>query len=149
MWYDKDENQNKLVNNHFPHDNGLFIQYVKMPQTITQNEVMIFGYWCYDFFISTASFSVYGQCMCCENQRKITTGPSHRITQPRKWRVENKLGGESVRKLTRAEQRLFCPKLHTVQAASLQISALAGKNGVNVVNILHASSGPNQQQTVC
>ena len=42
----------------------------------------------------------------------------------------------------RPEQKLFCPKLHTVQAVSSQISALAGKNGVNVVDILLASSGP-------
>ena len=43
--------------------------------TITQNRVMNFVYWCYEFFVSTVSFSVNGPSLCCEKQKKIVTRP--------------------------------------------------------------------------
>ena len=42
---------------------------------ITQNRVMNFVYWCYEFFVSTVSFSVNGPSLCCEKQKKIVTRP--------------------------------------------------------------------------
>ena len=42
---------------------------------ITQNRVMNFVYWCYEFFVSTVSFSVNGPSLCCEKQKKIETRP--------------------------------------------------------------------------
>ena len=37
---------------------------------ITQNRVMNFVYWCYEFFVSTVSFSVNGPCLCSEKEGK-------------------------------------------------------------------------------
>ena len=79
----------------------------RMALVITQNRVMNFVSWCYEFSFSTVSFSVYGLCICCEKQKKFVTRTTQWITQPRSWRVENKQGGEKVRKLTRPSKKLF------------------------------------------
>ena len=55
--------------------NGQLLFFYSDVHAITLNRVMNFVYWCYEFFVSTVSFSVNGPSLCCEKQKKIVTRP--------------------------------------------------------------------------